>query len=390
MNELLWLFLLLPVAAAGGWMLARRRGAVREGERTARFSGHYFRGLNYLLNEQPDKAIEVFLRLAEVNQETVETHLALGNLFRRRGEVDKAIRFHKHIISRPELTEEQRTQALLELGEDYMRAGLLDRAEKLFSELVDHDQHSDSATRHLLSVYQQEKDWEKAIEQALRLGRVTGESTVAMVAQFYCELAEEARVAGDDEGVMKGIRQARRYRPECARAHIIEARLAASRNRLEDAIEAYVAACELDPGCFPLVVDSLIECCERAERLESAREWLEQVVAEYDGITPALALARLMGQSGRQSEAARFMLGYLERRPSVRGLEYIVELMIERGAEEVGMDPEMLAEMVRRLLEGQPRFRCQHCGFSGQNHHWQCPSCRRWETTRPVAGVMGE
>src|SRR6056297_1563437 len=150
MPEPFWLALaLLPVAAWSGWWAAGR--AFRRGERRQQhaISSNYFKGLNYLLNEQPDKAIEVFLKLAEVNRETVETHLALGNLFRRRGEVDKAIHFHRHIVGRPNLSDRHRFQALLELGEDYMRAGLLDRAERLYAELPEEGPGSEVAIRNL-------------------------------------------------------------------------------------------------------------------------------------------------------------------------------------------------------------------------------------------------
>ena len=165
----LFLILLLPVALYLGWWLAR--SLERRSSRRSRqlLSNQYFQGLNYLLNEQPDKAIEVFLELADVNQDTVETHMALGNLFRRRGEVDRAIRFHQNIIAKPGLEPEQRTQALLELGEDYMKAGLLDRAERLFAELIEGDAHTPGALHSLLDIYQQERDWEKALEQAQRL-----------------------------------------------------------------------------------------------------------------------------------------------------------------------------------------------------------------------------
>ncbi len=153
-----------------GWWTARRAGVRRSGAEVSELSSDYFRGLNYLLNEEQDKAIEVFLKLAEYNRDTVETHLALGNLFRRRGEVDRAIRLHQHLVSRPGLSDAMKTVALLELGEDYMRAGLLDRAEALFSDLVAMDAHAPSALRHLIAIYQHERDWHKAIEHARRSG----------------------------------------------------------------------------------------------------------------------------------------------------------------------------------------------------------------------------
>ena len=169
MSELALLFLLLPVAALSGWVLGRRGSERTSGARVSELSTSYFRGLNYLLNEQQDKAIEVFLKLAEINRDTVETHLALGNLFRRRGEVDRAIRVHQHLIARPNLSEDEKTVALLELGEDYMRAGLLDRAETLFSDLVAMNAQAPSALKHLIAIYQHERDWDKAIDHARRL-----------------------------------------------------------------------------------------------------------------------------------------------------------------------------------------------------------------------------
>ena len=156
------LAMLLPVAALSGWIIGRRNSERSRRAGVSELSSSYFRGLNYLLNEQPDKAIEVFLKLAEFNRDTVETHLALGNLFRRRGEVDRAIRVHQHLIARPNLSDQEKTIALLELGEDYMRAGLLDRAETLFTDLIAMDAQVPSALKHLISIYQHEKDWGKA------------------------------------------------------------------------------------------------------------------------------------------------------------------------------------------------------------------------------------
>ncbi|HVJ61125.1 MAG TPA: tetratricopeptide repeat protein, partial [Tahibacter sp.] len=181
MNPLYLLFLLLPVAAFSGWYVARRSSARTSGERVSELSSSYFRGLNYLLNEQQDKAIEVFVRLAEVNRDTVETHLALGNLFRRRGEVDRAIRLHQNLVARPDLSDAMKTVALLELGEDYMRAGLLDRAETLFSDLVAMKAHAPSALKHLIAIYQHERDWGKAIAHAERFEEMTGESQAPVI-----------------------------------------------------------------------------------------------------------------------------------------------------------------------------------------------------------------
>jgi lipopolysaccharide biosynthesis regulator YciM len=186
-TDLLWL--LLPLAAASGWLAARFEQK-RHARQSFDLPSAYFKGLNFLLNEQPDKAIEVFMRVLEVNSDTVETHLALGNLFRRRGEVERAIRIHQNLIARPTLDKEQRSHALLELGQDYLKAGLFDRAENLFLELAEIRAHSEQALKLLLHIYQQEKEWEKAISITRKLARVSGKNLDEMIAHFYCELAD--------------------------------------------------------------------------------------------------------------------------------------------------------------------------------------------------------
>ncbi len=390
MNDLTWIALaLLPVAAASGWWLARRYPAADQRRHDRALSSNYFRGLNYLLNEEPDKAIEVFLRLAEVNRETVETHLALGNLFRRRGEVDKAIRFHRHIMTRSQLSEQHRTQALLELGEDYMRAGLLDRAEKLFSELAREGRFSETAVRNLLAIYQQEKDWPAAIVQARHLERVTGETTAALSAQFHCELAEKARRAGDRDTVRSHLASARSYQADCARASLIQARLAFDGQHWAEAIEADRAACEQDPDLVALVLDRLIRAHAELDRSDELVDFLQRMDQRSTTAAPLLGLARL--RADRDPEGAiELLLDGLQKRPSVRGLRYLLDLMHRHGQRLDAIDPDLLTRLMDRLMDGQPRFRCVDCGFSGQTWHWQCPSCRGWESTRPVIGVLGE
>ncbi len=387
MLELALLFGLLPLAAATGWYVARRSDSSRK-QSTSSLSSNYFRGLNYLLNEQPDKAIEVFLKIAEINQDTVETHLALGNLFRRRGEMDKAIRFHKHIISRPNLTDEQRSQALLELGEDYMRAGLLDRAERLFVELLDHDPKAQIPARQLLDIYQQEKDWEKAIAKARHLhGDVVASET--LIAQFYCELAQQALARDEVEVVRQMLRQARRYDPKNPRARLLQGELAWQHQQWDDAAKHYREACELDCDCTVAVIERIMECYRRIGRVEELRDWLTALVEQSAMTTPALALARLKAEDDVQA-AVDFLLERLSHRPTVRGLKYLMELLNQQGVSLDQVGPELVRDLMQRLLDGQPRYRCQQCGFSGTSYHWLCPSCRRWNTTRAISGVLGE
>ncbi|MEJ2123258.1 MAG: tetratricopeptide repeat protein [Alphaproteobacteria bacterium] len=201
-----FLILLLPVAAASGWVAARRSLAVKQQKQPQDISPVYFKGLNYLLNEQPDKAIDLFIEMLDVDSDTVETHLALGNLFRRRGEVDRAIRIHQNLIARPSLNREQRAQALLELGKDYMRAGLFDRAENLFIELTELRLFNDQAYLNLLEIYQQEKDWQRCLDVTAKINSLRDPTLNNAIAHFYCELAEgqlRSQNSGEAENYLK-------------------------------------------------------------------------------------------------------------------------------------------------------------------------------------------
>ncbi len=388
MTELL-LLLLLPVAVYLGWWLARsleRRSSRRSRQQ---FSNQYFQGLNYLLNEQPDKAIQVFLELAEVNQDTVETHMALGNLFRRRGEVDRAIRFHQNIIAKPGLEPEQRTAALLELGEDYMKAGLLDRAERLFAELIEGDSHTPSALHSLLEIYQQERDWTKALEQAQRLERISGEHMGDLMAQFCCEMAEEALAAGDPERARRQLRQARRHDPRCIRARFILARIGAEEGDLGRALDLYEEIAELDHDYIPELLDDYLQAAVDAGAGARARAKLDEWSNDYKGISLILKLTDTIGDEQGRDAAGRFLADTLNQKPSLRGLDRLIELKAGGHLDAESSD-DILKAVAARLLSRQPAYRCSQCGFSGQTHHWQCPSCRKWSTTKRIKGVLGE
>lgn len=379
----------LPVAAYLGWWLARtiQRKSARKKNRL--FSSQYFQGLNYLLNEQPDKAIEVFLELAEVNEDTVETHMALGNLFRRRGEVDRAIRFHQNIIAKERLKPEQRTRALLELGEDYMRAGLLDRAERLFSELIERDAHTPPALRSLLEIYQQEKDWPEALEQAQRLEKITGEHMGDVMAQFCCEMAEEALAQGEREQVRRHLRQARRHHPECVRAPLILARLCEKEENFSAAMDAFEEVAGLDTDYIADIIEPYLSVAQAAGLQDRAREKLEAWRQEYDGISLTLKLTQFIADEQGSDEAGRYLIEALSSKPSVRGLDRLIDLSRE-GQLPAASSNDILKAVTSRLLGREPRYRCTHCGFSGLTHHWLCPSCKRWSTTKTIHGVLGE
>ena len=380
---------LIPAAAWAGWILAKSRINRRERKRNSSFSHRYFQGLNYLLDEQPDKAIAVFIEMAEVTADTVETHLALGNLFRRRGEVERAIRVHQNIIAKPGLKPGQKTRALLELGEDYMRAGLFDRAESLFTELTEREAHAPSALRHLLNIYQQEKDWEKALQQAQKLEVVTGERMGLVMAHFCCEMAEADLQADKPAAARKYLRQARRYYPESIRARFILARIAAQQEMYTEALDVYEEIADMDREYIHALLPDYLACAKQAGEYPRALQRMEDWVEVYDGVSLLLAqTAEIREQQGLDA-ATRYLAEALTRRPSVKGLDYLIELKLEGGPDTESGD-EILRAVARKLLVRQPAYRCTNCGYAGHSNHWQCPSCKHWSTTRIIRGVLGE
>jgi len=391
MNGLLpLLFLLLPVAAFSGWILGRRRSERTSGARVSELSTNYFRGLNYLLNEQQDKAIEVFLKLAEINRDTVETHLALGNLFRRRGEVDRAIRVHQNLIARPNLSDEEKTVALLELGEDYMRAGLLDRAETLFADLVAMDALAPSALRHLIGIYQHERDWDKAIEHARRLERATGESQATTIAQFHCELAEQARAQGEHAAARAHLADAFAVDADCVRAGMILGHIESAETHLDAAIAAFERVAELDVDYLPEILSPLLDCYARTQQMQRAEEFLLRIVERHRGVSPVLALARLYATTRGEDRAMEFLNESLRQRPSVRALMALIDMNLHDVQGDSRENFLILRDLTRQLVEGKALYRCNRCGFGAKAHHWQCPSCKTWGSVRPIHGAAGE
>ena len=388
--SLWWLLILLPLASLSGWFVGRQGSERRSGQRVSRLSSNYFRGLNFLLNEQPDKAIEVFLQIAEVDKDTVETHFALGNLFRRRGEVDRAIRIHQNLVERPHLSEEQRLQAVLELGEDFMRAGLLDRAESLFSDLGKVHGPAPKALHHLIWIYQQERDWPKAIDHARRYEAATGEPMGKLLAQFHCELAEQALTAGDLDTVRHHLRAANEVESHSVRAGIIEGRMALDAGEDVAAIRAFERVARHDVDALPEVLKSLLQCYERTGDRARARAFLAEMSERYPGVAPVLALADLIEQDEGVIAAGEFLIRQLQKRPSARGQNALIDLA--RKAPELAADEtlERVREISGRLVANATAYRCGHCGFGAKAHHWQCPSCKRWNTVKPVHDAFGE
>jgi lipopolysaccharide biosynthesis regulator YciM len=382
--DLLWF--LLPVAAASGWYAGRREGRRSAARTTERESlpEAYFRGLNFLLNEQQDKAIEVFIKMLEVNSETVETHLALGNLFRRRGEVERAIRIHQNLIARPALDREQRSLALLELGQDYLKAGLFDRAENLFTELVENRMHGDQSLRLLLHIYQQEKEWEKAIATSQRLARLTGQSMDVVIAHYHCELAQAAIDAHDFRAARQQLRKALASDANCVRATILLGDVEAAEHRDPEAIRTWKRVEEQDPVFLGEVARRIADAYRRLNDPGGLYEYFEGAKNRERAVPLMLELANLIRDRDGIDAAERFVVEWLRRYPSVQGLKRLIELNMLQAEGRAREDLTLLKGIIEKLAEQRQGYACQQCGFRGRSLYWMCPSCNQWNTIKPV------
>ncbi len=382
MLELLWL--LLPVAAFSGWWIGRR-GTGEGQDPSPPISDAYFQGLNYLLNEERDKALEVFTRMVEVDTDTAETHLALGSVFRRRGEVDRAIRIHQNLIARPSLTRRQRTYALLALGEDYMKAGVLDRAENLFQEVVEQDVHVDQALRHLLTIYEHEREWGQAIATAERLEKLGEGNYRTRIGQLQCEQAADAFARGHTDDARKILRRALATDPQCARANMLLGDLERELGRDKAAVKAYESVARQDPPLVPEVLDGLEAAYKRLGRPGQMETFLRELVTDYPSGRLLVRLAEVIRERRGTQAAIRELTLMLRRQPSLDGIRHLVQLT--RTVEEpIGpREMQILLDLFEQLEGGRALYRCRSCGFSSRTLFWQCPGCKGWASLRPLA-----
>lgn len=385
MYELAWL--LLPMAAFGGWFAARRGRGVPDSHPHNLPSPEFLRGLDYLLTEQPDKAIDVFVRTLEVTADTFETHLALGNLFRKRGEVDRAIRVHRNLVARHSLNDQQRSDALLELGRDYQRAGLFDRAEELYSELLQRKGHVAQVLPLLLDIYQQEKDWEGAIRTASRMEQVNSRPAIVVIAQFLCEMAEAAREQGDMQKARTLLARALERHAGCVRASLLLGDIEREAGHHEAALLAYSRVDGQDMELLPEALEPLYACHREVGDIDGMIEYLHECIPRYNGIAPAILLTDILAEQHRYEEAGEFLGRQLARCPSVRGLAKFVELRLAGCHADENKHLVMLQHITDRLQKDRPGYLCRECGFAGKTLHWQCPGCKCWDTMRPTHGL---
>jgi lipopolysaccharide biosynthesis regulator YciM len=375
-----WHLLALPLLFVAGWYAAHFDRRRRPGDAGA-LPQSMFRGLNLLLTEQPDKAIDAFIEVAKLDPETIELHFALGNLFRRRGEIDRAVRIHTHLLNRADLPARQRSAALAELGQDFLAGGLLDRAEDAFDRLVDDPAHRLTALRALARLYQMERDWDKSIDCARRLEREAGESHHVEIAHFHCELAQQALGQGDLARAQQQLDEALAAHRRSVRATILAGDLAARREARDEAIRHWLKLESLAPDYLALVAERLTAALDAAGRRGEALNLLRRSLLDHPSIDLLDVAARRVGEWEGPAAAEALLRDELARNPSLLGFDKLLALR-SRAA---GGDSEL--EPLRQLLHAQTRqiarYRCGKCGFRSREFHWRCIGCNSWDSTPP-------
>lgn len=385
------LFLLLPIAAAYGWYMGNRNARHQRQKQNNHLSRQYVAGLNMLLSDQSDKAVDHFIELLQVDNETIDTHLILGNLFRSRGEVDRAIRIHQNLIARSSLTIEQRNIALQQLAKDYMVAGFFDRAEKIFEQLIDEPEHKDAALAQLVTLYQQTREWDKAIFYATKLAK-TGKKTIKKdIAHYWCELASIELSDSNSDKAKQFIKRALSVDANCVRASIMLSKLYIEQKKDKAAIRQLELVYEQDIDYISEALPLLLECYEREKDEAGLLNFLKACIDRKSGATAELMMADLISRHENLEVAQSFMTKQLVKNPTMKGFYRLMDyhlLEAEDGRAKVSLST--LRSLVGEQLKMKPHYQCRKCGFSTQALYWHCPSCRGWGSVKPIKGLDGE
>jgi lipopolysaccharide biosynthesis regulator YciM len=354
----------------------------RDRDLPPRISADYIRGLNLVLSRRTDEALELFIQMAKVDDDTLETHFALGHLFRRRGEVERAIRVHENLLARPNLNETQRHQALFSLAEDYLGAGLFDRAEDLLAQLTESPTLAESALEKLVYIYEREQEWQKAIDAQRKLEMLRGAKSTH-VAQYYCELAELARAKGDRQLAREHLKNAVRSESGALRSALIRAALAHEEHDFAASSALYQQVIDKDRELISEVLPSLIDCYRESGRMADLEVYLRRLIERDSSLQRELAYTTIIANLTESATLAGCVERFVLDHPVLAKLVNADELKtLSETERHAAID--RIAQGLRQIAVSSARYRCGNCGYSTQRFIWHCPSCKLWETVRPV------
>lgn len=385
-------FLLLPVAAFYGWYMGVRSVYQKKQKKGNQLSRDYVQGLNFLLNEQPDKAVDHFIALLDVDDETIETHLALGNLFRQSGEVDRAIRIHQNLIARPSLTLEQRDLAMLQLGKDFYQSGLFDRSEEIFIQLKESPEYKQVALENLLLIYQQLKDWQEAINCTEQMNKSDkSKAKPRTLSYLYCSLADQLKKPEQQKQAIKLYQKALVTFPKCIRACLAMADHYDQSQQPAKALSMLEQVPELDIDFTEVVLERLYELHKQLHTEQALMTYLQRIIELGAGASAVILLAKLIAEFNSVEKAQAFMLQELRRNPTMKGFNHLMTYHLQLAQSDNEKESLLfLHKLVSEQITFRPQYRCQKCGYSTKKLFWQCPSCKSWGRIKPIRGLDGE
>ena len=375
-----WYLATLPVLFAVGWWARGHEARVRAADQGSAPKS-LFRGLQLLLSDQPDRAIDGFIEVVKLDPETIELHYALGSLFRRRGEIDRAVRIHNYLLSRADLPAAERANALAQLGQDYLKGGMLDRAENAFSRLLEERAHRFEALRSLLRIFQMEREWTRAVDCAQLLEREAGETHHVATAHFYCELAEQSMAAGDLDRAVVQLEAALVAYRKSVRAAILAGDVALRRNQRASAIGYWLRVALETPEYAPLVIDRLMAAMDSEGRRVEAAELLRRSLREHPSIDLLDLVFRWIRDWEGAAAAEALLREELKRHPSLLGFERL--LAIRSGQDQADPELVLLRGLIHTQAQKLARYRCSRCGFRSRDFYWHCPGCTHWDSYPP-------
>jgi lipopolysaccharide biosynthesis regulator YciM len=376
-----WWLLALPLFFSLGWLAARVDLKQLLAESTA-LPAAYFKGLNFLITNQQDKAIEAFTEAVQANTDSLELHFALGSLFRNRGEVDRAIHLHLHLLEKKQLEPQQKLAVTAELAQDYLKAGLFDRAEELF-ESLDDDRYRQPALRALLEIYVREREWERAIKAATELERISGVPFRVEIANYYCEMAVKSKLANDTHTARFELDQALNANKSCVRANVLLGDLEAEANNHKAAISVWKRIEFQKPEYLGLIAPKLLVSFRVLNQIEEGLTLLQTYLQTYqlNSLLNVLYEATL-AEHGAEN-AAKLARNELIKMPSLNTLDLLLQArtILETNHPQNGnlQDTQLMQQAVRHAIGNKTAYHCEQCGFKAKYHHWQCPACNAWE-----------
>ncbi|HQS36894.1 MAG: lipopolysaccharide assembly protein LapB [Methylophilales bacterium 39-45-7] len=376
-----WWLLALPLFFSLGWIAARVDLKQLLAESTA-LPAAYFKGLNFLITNQHDKAIEAFTEAVQANTDSLELHFALGSLFRKRGEVDRAIHLHLHLLDKKELEPQQKLAVTAELAQDYLKAGLFDRAEELF-ESLDDDRYRQPALRALLEIYVREREWERAIKAATELERISGVPFRVEIAHYYCEMALKSKLANDTHSARFELEQALNANKNCVRANVLLGDIEAESGDHKAAISTWKRIEFQKPEYLGLIAPKLLASYRALNQSAEGLNLLQTYLQTYQ-LTSLLNVLyeATMAEQGAES-AAKLARNELIKLPSLTTLDQLLQAraILETNQPQGGnlQDTQLMQQAVRHAIGNKTAYHCEQCGFKAKYHHWQCPACNAWE-----------